>query len=85
MGTDWTYQSVDYTVESGTGLSFAFYGGVEAVTYYIDDIRITSSSAASAPARRRAPAFKTSVSLKGELVNDAVGFVYRDWVYRCIT
>ena len=84
VGTDWTYQSVDYTVESGTGLSFAFYGGVEAVTYYIDDIRITSSSAASAPARRRAPAFKTSVSLKDELVNDAVGFVYRDWVYRMV-
>jgi hypothetical protein len=40
MGTDWTYQSVDYTVESGTELSFAFYGGEDAVTYYIDDINI---------------------------------------------
>ena len=85
VGTDWTYQSVDYTVETGTGLSFAFYGGVEAVTYYIDDIRITSvSGAASAPARRRAPAFKSGVSFKGELVNDAVGFVYRDWVYKMV-
>ena len=84
MGTDWTYQSVEYTVESGSELSFAFYGGVEAVTYYIDDIRITSASAAQAPARRQTPAFKAGTSLKGELVNDAIGFVYRDWVYKMV-
>ena len=85
VGTDWTYQSVEYTVESGTDLSFAFYGGVDAVTYYIDDIRITSASgAASAPARRRAPSIQGSFNLAGELVNDAIGFVYRDWVYKMV-
>ena len=85
MGADWTLQSVDYTVESGSELSFAFYGGVEAVTYYIDDIRIApASSAASAPRRRSAPAFQATNSLAGELVNDAIGYVYRDWVYTMV-
>ena len=85
MGADWTLQSVDYTVESGSDLSFAFYGGVEAVTYYIDDIRIApASSAASAPRRHAAPAFQTTNSLSGELVNDAIGYVYRDWVYTMV-
>ena len=85
MGTDWTYQSVDYTVESGTDLSFAFYGGVEAVTYYIDDIQFApASSVSSVPRRRAASSFSAVTSLKGELVNDAIGFVYRDWVYTMV-
>ena len=85
MGTDWTYQSLDYTVTSGSELSIAFYGGFEAVTYYLDDIRITSvSGAASLPRRRAASAFTASTSLRGELVNDAVGYVYRDWVYTMV-
>ena len=59
MGTDWTSQSVEFTVASGTGLSFAFYGGVEAVTYYLDDIRLAPASAAASaprPPSRRSPA-----------------------------
>ena len=85
MGTDWTYQSVDYTVESGSELSFAFYGGVEAVTYYIDDIQFAPASAAASVSRRRAASsFSAGTSLKGELVNDAIGFVYRDWVYKMV-
>ena len=85
MGTDWTYQSVDYTVESGAELSFAFYGGVEAVTYYIDDIQFAPASAGSSvPRRRAASSFSAGTSLKGELVNDAIGFVYRDWVYTMV-
>ena len=82
MGTDWTYQSVDFTVETGTDISFAFYGGVEAVTYYLDDIRFAPASAASAP--RRASSFSAGTSLKGELVNDAISYVYRDWVYTMV-
>ena len=86
MGTDWTYQWVDYTVKQGTALSFAFYGGVEAAVYYIDDIRIEpASAAAGAPRRKAAPSIKSSTSLVGELVNDAVGFVYRDWVYTMVS
>ena len=84
-GTDWTYQSVEFTVASGTELSFAFYGGVEAVTYYLDDIRLEpASSAASAPRRGVPPAFNTLFSLDGELVNDVIGYVYRDWVYKMV-
>ena len=84
-GTDWTYQSVEFTVASGTELSFAFYGGVEAVTYYLDDIRLApASTAASAPRRRAAPAFSAVSSLNGELVNDVIGYVYRDWVYTMV-
>ncbi len=84
-GTDWTYQSVEFTVASGTELSFAFYGGVEAVTYYLDDIRLApASAAASAPRRRATPAFSAVSSLNGELVNDVIGYVYRDWVYTMV-
>ena len=84
-GTDWTYQSVEFTVTSGTELSFAFYGGVEAVTYYLDDIRLEPASAAASAQRRRAsPAFSAVTSLNGELVNDVIGYVYRDWVYTMV-
>ena len=85
MGADWTSQSVDYTVASGSDLSIAFYGGVEAVTYYLDDIRIEpAAGAAGAPRRAEGISFKVSSSLRGELVNDAIGFVYRDWVYKMV-
>ena len=83
--TDWTYQFVDYTVAQGTDLSIAFFGATGVATYYIDDIQIFPlSSGASAPARRRAASVKASSSLAGELVDDAVGFVYRDWVYAMV-
>ena len=85
VGTDWTLQSYDYFVESGTELSFAFYGGVEATTYYIDDIRLEPVSGASfAPSRRQAPALQSAFSLAGELASDAIGYVYRDWVYTMV-
>ena len=68
-----------------TSSTFAFYGGVEAVTYYLDDIRLEpASSAASAPRRGVPPAFNTLFSLDGELVNDVIGYVYRDWVYTMV-
>ena len=83
VGTDWTYQWLDYTVQSGNDLSIGFFGGTEAVAYYIDDIQLfPASAAASAP--RRAPALKAGFNLDGELVNDAIGFVYRDWVYAMV-
>ena len=84
-GADWTHQWVDYTVKQGTGLSIAFYGGVEAAVYYLDDIRITPASSAGAPRRKAAPTIKPSTSLVGELANDAIGFVYRDWVYTMVS
>ena len=83
-GTDWTYQSVEFTVTSGTELSFAFYGGVEAVTYSLDDIRLEPASAAASAPRRRASSFSAVTSLRGELVNDVIGYVYRDWVYTMV-
>ena len=85
MGTEWTLQYVDYTVEEGTGLSFAFYGGTEVATYYIDDIRLEPASSASfAPARRHVPSLQYAFNLAGELANDAIGYVYRDWVYTMV-
>ena len=84
MGTDWTYQSMEFRVESGTELSFAFYGGVEAVTYFVDDIQFAPATRVASASRAHAPAFKTGTSLAGELVNDAIGFVYRDWVYKMV-
>ena len=47
-GTSWTYQYLDYTVQSGTELSIAFYGASEAVIYYIDDIQVFPADAAPA-------------------------------------
>jgi len=40
MTEDWTYQTLEYTVSSGSELAIAFYGGTEPVTYYIDDFQI---------------------------------------------
>lgn len=40
MGKSWTYQYLDYTVEAGSSLSIAFYGGTAAVCYFIDDFQI---------------------------------------------
>ncbi len=40
MGTNWTYQYLDYTVEAGSSLSVAFYGGTAAVCYYVDDFQV---------------------------------------------
>ena len=84
MGSDWTCQSVDYTVASGTDLSIAFYGGVEAVAYYLDDIQVAPVSGTSARTRADGASFNVSSRLDGELVNDAIGFVYRDWVYTMV-
>ena len=84
MGVDWTYQSVEYTVESGNSLSFAFYGGVEAVTYYLDDIQIAPATKAAPAAGDVPPALNSNFSLDGEFVNDVIGYVYRDWVYTMV-
>jgi hypothetical protein len=65
MSTEWTYQFLDYTVQSGNELSLAFYGATEAVTYYLDDIQIFPQEAAAvmdAPVRKAVDnAFKTFV------------------------
>lgn len=46
MTADWTYQTLEYTVKSGSELSLAFYGATEKITYYIDDIQIIGESGA---------------------------------------
>lgn len=64
MSSSWTYQFLDYTVQSGQELSLGFYGATEAVTYYLDDIQIFPVEAASAgePARKAIDvAFRTFV------------------------
>lgn len=64
MSASWTYQSLDYTIQSGKEISLGFYGATEAVTYYIDDIQIfpVEAAAAAEPTRRAIDAaFKTFV------------------------
>ena len=54
MSSDWTFQSLNYTVQSGKELSVAFYGATEAVTYYLDDIRIIGQADTSGEAAMEA-------------------------------
>ena len=63
MGTEWTCQYLDYTVQSGKELSLGFYGATEAVTYYLDDIQLFPKEAASGDPARKAidAAFKSFV------------------------
>ncbi len=64
-GTSWTYQFLDYTVQSGKELSLGFFGATEDVTYYLDDIQIFPIEAAAAgePARKAIDAaFRSFVS-----------------------
>ena len=63
MTQEWTFQYLDYTVQSGRELSFAFYGGTEAVTYYLDDIQLIGEADTTGPAVQEAVdgAFKTYV------------------------
>ena len=63
MTTEWTYQYLDYAVQSGKELSFAFYGGTEAVTYYLDDIQLIGEADTTGPAVHEAvdAAFKSYV------------------------
>ena len=63
MTQEWTFQYLDYTVQSGRELSFAFYGGTEAVTYYLDDIQLIGAADTTGPAVQEAVdgAFKTYV------------------------
>ena len=63
MGSDWTAQTLDYTVQSGQDLSVGFYGATEATIYYLDDIRIIPLDAPGGEAAHEAidGAFKTYV------------------------
>ena len=83
-GTDWTLQTLDYTVTQGSSLSIGFYGAVAAVTYYIDDIVVAPVQAAGAPAARRTASLGTSTALDGELASDAIGYAFRDYVYTMV-
>ena len=47
----------------------------------IDNIRIVATDGQPSGAT---PVFKPTSKLDGELVNDAIGFVYRDWVYKMV-
>jgi len=40
QGTSWAYIYLDYTVDAGSELSVAFYGGTDVACYYIDDFQI---------------------------------------------
>ena len=92
MTSDWTYQWVDIeTKESDTSIQVAFYGATQAALYYIDDIQVFDTvHAEETPAIAKGlkpndlSAFKTTSSLDGETADDALGFVYKNWVYAMI-
>jgi len=52
-GTDWTYISIDYTVEEGSAISVAFYGGTSEVDYYLDDFQIFPVEASTSAVKAR--------------------------------
>jgi|GEM_PF-2688875 len=77
-GTDWTYQYYDYTVEEGSTLSVAFYGGVAAVDYYIDDFQIfepstTTSALKAARGFGKYPTWKRPAPAQAKLMSVAAG------------
>ncbi len=92
MTSDWTYQWVDIgTKESDSSIQVAFYGATQAALYHIDDIQVfdtvhaeETSTAAKGLKPNDLPAFKTTSSLDGETADDALGFVYKNWVYTMI-
>ena len=69
MGTSWTYQFLDYTVQSGKELSLSFFGATEDVTYYLDDIQIFPIEAASA----------------GEAARKEIDAAFKSFVYGMVT
>ena len=83
-GTDWTLQTLEYTVTQGSSLSIGFYGAVAAVTYYIDDIEVAPVQAAGTQAARRTASLGATMVLDGELASDAVGYAFRDYVYTMV-
>ena len=79
ISTAWCRYPVTLTVASVGGFACRLVVSNDVV---IDNIRIVATDG-SQPSGA-APVFRPTPELAGELVNDAIGFVYRDWVYRMV-
>ncbi len=79
ISTAWCRYPVTLTVASVGGFACRLVVSNDVV---IDNIRIVATDG-SQPSGA-APVFRPTPELAGELVNDAIGFVYRDWVYKMV-
>ena len=79
LSTAWCKYPVTLTVSSVGEFACRFIVSKDVV---IDNIRIVATDGAQSSGA--APAFRPTPELAGELVNDAIGFVYRDWVYKMV-
>ena len=75
VSTAWRKYSVTLSTESVGDFAYRLLVSKDVVIDHIRIIETTGTPSAS---------FRTGNDLSGELVNDAIGFVYRDWVYTMV-
>ena len=76
VSMSWNKFSVTIPVKAAGEFSYRLVASKDVV---IDNIRVIGADGSSPSA-----SFRTGNDLGGELVNDAIGFVYRDWVYTMV-
>ena len=75
VSTAWRKYTVTLSTESVGDFAYRLLVSKDVVIDHIRIIETTGTPSAS---------FRTGNDLSGELVNDAIGFVYRDWVYTMV-
>jgi endo-1,4-beta-xylanase len=75
VSTAWRKYTVTLSTESVSDFAYRLVASKDVV---IDNIRIIETTGTPSGS------FRTGNDLSGELVNDAIGFVYRDWVYTMV-
>ena len=75
VSTAWRKYTVTLSTESVGDFAYRLLVAKDVV---IDNIRIIETTGTPSVS------FQTGNDLSGELVNDAIGFVYRDWVYKMV-
>jgi endo-1,4-beta-xylanase len=75
VSTAWRKYTVTLSTESVGDFAYRLLVSKHVV---IDNIRIIETTGTPSGS------FRTGNDLSGELVNDAIGFVYRDWVYKMV-
>ena len=75
VSTAWRKYTVTLSTESVGDFAYRLLVSKDVV---IDNIRIIETTGTPSDS------FRTGNDLSGELVNDAIGFVYRDWVYKMV-
>ena len=81
VSSSWRKYSVILPTESLGTFAYRITATQDVV---IDNIRIAPATKAAPAAGDVPPALNSGFSLDGELVNDVIGYVYRDWVYTMV-